>query len=249
VDNVSKRFGGNQALAGVSFVVTPGEAVGLLGPNGSGKSTLFNIISAIERPTSGQVLVKGRATSGLSTDRVAALGVGRTFQGLRLFRDVTCLDNVLIGAHRFAVHSMATIVTGWGRARRSERSLRDEAARLLARVGLAGYEGRFAANLSYGQMKRLELARSLAGHPELLLLDEPAAGLNDTGAGEMLTLVRSLVEEEALTLLVVEHNVRSVLAAVQRAVVLDSGSVIFDGSPSEVMASAVVRDAYLGDEP
>ena len=132
----------------------------------------------------------GRRITGLAPHRVAALGVGRTFQALRLFKDLTCLDNVLIASHRFAVRSLAAIVMGLGSVHRSERRLREEAARLLDRVGLAGYEGRFAANLSYGQMKRLELARTLAGRPRLLLLDEPLAGLNDTGAADMLGLAR-----------------------------------------------------------
>ena len=249
IDNVKKRFGGNVALAGVSFGVEAGESVGILGPNGSGKSTLFNIISAIERPSAGSVVIKGQRTTGLTTNRVASLGVGRTFQSLRLFKDLTCLENVVIGSHRFAVHSLGAIVAGLRTVRRTERLLQEQAAALLVRVGLEGFEGRFAANLSYGQMKRLELARSLAGRPQLLLLDEPAAGLNDTGAAEMLGLVSELVREGGTTLLVVEHNVRAVLSAVKRAVVLDSGSVIFDGTPQDVLRSAVVRDAYLGDQP
>jgi branched-chain amino acid transport system ATP-binding protein len=248
IDNVSKRFGGNLALAGVSFAAAAGESVGILGPNGSGKSTLFNVVSSLERPTGGSITFDGHRITGLAPHRVAALGVGRTFQSLRLFKDVTCLDNVMIGSHRFAERSLAAIVIGLARVGRSERSLREHASGLLERVGLSGFEGRFAANLSYGQMKRLELARALACRPRLLLLDEPTAGLNDTGATEMLGLARNLVSEQGITLLVVEHNVRALLAAVDRAIVLETGSLIFDGSTDAVLVSEVVRDAYLGDD-
>jgi len=248
VEAVTKRFGGNMALKGVSLVAEEGESIGILGPNGSGKSTLFNVISSIERPTGGTVQFDGKKITGMAPHRVARLGIGRTFQSLRLFKDVTCIENILIGAHRFSEHSVAAIVAGIGRVRRSERSLRDEASSLLTRVGLPGYEGRFAANLSYGQMKRLELARTLASRPRMILLDEPAAGLNDTGAAEMLGLTRGLVRDEGITLLVIEHNVRALLAAVDRAVVLDAGAVIFGGTPEAILESQAVRDAYLGDE-
>jgi branched-chain amino acid transport system ATP-binding protein len=248
ISGVTKRFGGNLALAGVSLSAGLGESVGILGPNGSGKSTLFNVISAIERPTAGSITFDGRRITGLAPHRVASMGIGRTFQSLRLFNDLTCLDNVLIGSHRHGQHSPVTILAGLAGFRRGERQLRDQAVALLEKVGLAGHDSRFAANLSYGQMKRLELARVLASGPRLLLLDEPAAGLNDTGAAEMLGLARQLVTDEGIALLIVEHNVRALLSVVDRVVVMESGSVIFDGAAEDVLSSAVVRDAYLGDD-
>ncbi|HEY0188363.1 MAG TPA: ABC transporter ATP-binding protein [Cellulomonas sp.] len=246
IAGVRKAFGGVQALDGVDLVVHEGEKVGIIGPNGSGKTTLFNVLTGVEKPDEGTIHLGDVELTGRPLHAMAALGVARTFQSLRLFGDLTARENVLAGAHHRMPRSLlsALVPTPAGHRRRvAERGQADE---LLDLVGLGHRKEHFAVNLSYGQMKRLELARALSGRPRLLLLDEPAAGMNDTGAGEICALISQVQAERGGTLVVIEHNVRVLLGLVDRVVVMDEGRVTFDGAPEDVQRDSRVVEAYFG---
>lgn len=228
VRGVSRHFGGVKALHEVSLQVEEGSITGLIGPNGAGKTTLFNLLSGIDRPTSGSIFLAGRDLRRLKPHEVCGLGVARTFQNIRLFGRLSVLDNALVGRHRH----------GGGLS---------EARRRLDEVGLADREDEAAGSLPYGLQRRLEIARALATDPRLLLLDEPAAGLNPTETDDMSHLIRG-VARAGITVLLIEHDMRLVMGICQRIVVLDHGEKIFEGTPVEVRLSPRVRAAYLGEE-
>jgi ABC-type branched-subunit amino acid transport system ATPase component len=219
---VHKAFTGVQALVDVSIGVAEGEVLGIIGPNGSGKTTLFNILAGQERADRGRVVLAGRAIGGRRPHRIAALGLARTFQNLRLFPGMTVLENVMAGGHR------------------------DEAAALLAEVGLAGHEAALPGEISYGQGKRLELARALNIRPRVLLLDEPTAGMNDAQAADILALILRLKQRWGLTLAIIEHNVPVLGRVADRIAVLDAGRLLTVGTPAEVVRDKQVIAAYLG---
>ncbi len=246
VRGVAKHFQGLRAVDDVSFDVARGELVGLIGPNGAGKTTLFNCIAGAIARTSGDVQFQGRSIAGLDPGRIARLGIARTYQNLRIFPDITVFDNVSAGAiGHVGVSLLGTLVPHLGRKR--DDAIAETALAALERFDLLAFADQPAGNLSYGQKKHLEIARALALQPTLLLLDEPAAGLNDTETGELANRLRAL-RDAGLTILLVEHDMPMVMRICDRIVVLDSGRKIADGVPASIRADAAVRAAYLGDE-
>jgi branched-chain amino acid transport system permease protein len=246
---ISKQYGGVHAVEAVDLELHSGEIVGLIGPNGAGKTTLVNMLSGLVPPSSGEGTVCGiRLVPGLSADRLTRAGVSRTFQHSKLFERLSALDNVLVGAHRVTRPTLWRRLLWLPSARRDEQQARAQAARQLARVGLADRATAAAGDLSYGDQRRLEIARALAAHPTLLVLDEPAAGMNHVEASGLSELIRSLAAD-GITVLLIEHNVRMVLETCTRIVVLNFGQVIAAGDPGTVARDPQVVEAYLGAAP
>jgi branched-chain amino acid transport system ATP-binding protein len=245
VRGLTKRFAGVCAVDEVSYSVGAGRVHAVIGPNGAGKTTLFNLITGFESPSAGAVRFDGRAVTGLPPHRLAALGIGRTFQTPQICGDLTALENVMLGAHlRLRRNPIAAMLRLGGIVRR-DRALRDKAAELLAFVGI-GIRGDVPGRgLAYGDLKRLEMARALAAEPRLLCLDEPAAGLNPRETGDLAELIRRIADS-GVTVILVEHDMRLVMSLSQHIVVLNYGRKIAEGTPDEVERDAEVLSAYLG---
>ena len=247
IKRLRMHFRGLKALDDVSFVVEPGEIHGVVGPNGSGKTTLFNVVSGLYRATGGSVCLDGQVVSGMRPYQLSRLGISRTFQNLRLFRDLSVRDNVLVALDRTRTWSIWRYglwpVGVW----RHDRALNRAAESLIARFGLTDYADALPPSLPYGIQRRIEIARAMAAGPRVLLLDEPAAGLNGDEVQQLARIVRS-IRDSGVTVVVIEHNMGLVMSLCERVTVLGSGQVIADGTPAEVVASPAVIEAYLGGE-
>jgi branched-chain amino acid transport system ATP-binding protein len=246
VRDVAVHFGGIVALDGVSFEVAPGSIVGLIGPNGAGKTTLFNCLSRLYECDRGEILFDGASLLSAPRHRIAAIGIGRTFQNVALFRSMTVLENVMLGAHSRSRSGFLANALRLPRVPKEEAAIAAGASRILDLLQLSSAAQRPVSDLPFGTRKRVELARALASEPKLLLLDEPASGLNHEEVGELGALIRGLRDRLRLTLLVVEHHMSLVMSISERVVALNFGKVIAQGSPDEVRRHPELMRAYLG---
>ena len=245
IQNLSKSFGGVHAVQDVSFNVEQGAIHSVIGPNGAGKTTLFNLITGVYAPSRGQILLRGENVAGMSPDALARRGMSRTFQNLQVCMNMTALDNVMVGAHLQLNQNLFAAMLRLPSVRRADAACREEAARLMDFVGVGRHIDADASQMSYGALKRLEIARALAARPKVLLLDEPAAGLNHTETGEIEALIRK-VAQSGVTVVLVEHDMKLVMNLSDHILVLDYGKKLAEGTAAEVRANPDVVAAYLG---
>lgn len=248
VKKLTKNFGGLTAVGDVTMHLNEGELVGLIGPNGAGKTTLFNLLTGVYEPSEGTVSLDGTILNGMKPYKIASLGLSRTFQNIRLFKEMTVLDNVLIGmANQTSPHLLASFLR-LPKYYQSEEELRQKALDLLAIFNLETEADTLAKNLPYGQQRRLEIVRALATNPKILFLDEPAAGMNPQETAELTELIRKIKDEFNITIMLIEHDMSLVMEVTERIYVLEYGRLIAQGTPDEIKTNQRVIEAYLGGE-
>ena len=245
--DVTIRFGGLTAVSHFNLAIQAHELVGLIGPNGAGKTTVFNMLTGVYKPTEGQIFVGGVSTQEFKPYQITALGVARTFQNIRLFKELSVLDNVKIGGHIHYKYSGTTAVLKTNRFQEAEATADREAMELLEIFGLEKRSSYYAKNLPYGDQRRLEIARALAARPKLLLLDEPAAGLNDRETRDLMKTIHEIRDRFNIAILLIEHNMELVMGICERIIVLSFGKTIAQGTPEAIRANPVVIEAYLGE--
>jgi branched-chain amino acid transport system ATP-binding protein len=245
--HVTIRFGGLTAVSDFNLALGQHELVGLIGPNGAGKTTVFNMMTGVYQPTEGTIRVGGESTAGYKPFQITRLGLARTFQNIRIFKDLTVLDNVKIGGHTHYVYSAAAAILHTDRFREAERVAEKEALELLRIFGLDRRAGDVATNLAYGDQRRLEIARALSARPKLLLLDEPAAGLNTGETMALMSTIHDIRDRFDLAILLIEHNMELVMGICERILVLNYGKTIAQGTPQEIQNNPIVIEAYLGE--
>jgi branched-chain amino acid transport system ATP-binding protein len=245
--NVTIRFGGLTAVSDFNLLITGNELVGLIGPNGAGKTTIFNMLTGVYKPTEGEIFASGVSTKGIKPHEITALGLARTFQNIRLFKELTVLENVKIGGHIHYKYSGTAAVLHTNRFHAAEDAAEVEALALLDIFGLRDRADDYAKNLPYGDQRRLEIARALSAKPKLLLLDEPAAGLNDRETRDLMETIHDIRQRFNIAILLIEHNMELVMGICERIIVVSFGKTIAQGTPEQVRSNPTVIEAYLGE--